>query len=687
MKKFQVFIFSGFFMLLYSCQSPIEKPGDFKLLPLPQQFEITGASVLKYNDIQNYYLPEKTDLPVRGNLLKNIKPVNQNSKAQLVCSINESMDLQKEGYTLGISKKQITITGKDEAGLLYGFMTLEQLMEDAKEQEVFLPLCQITDYPLLSYRAIHLDIKHHLEKTEYYYQLMNKLAKYKVNAVIAEVEDKIKYQRQPEVASADAISIREWQSLCNYARERNIEISPLVQGLGHASFILKHEKYKDLRDDPKSDWAFNPLDPNTYVVQFDLYLDAIEATPHGKYLHIGGDEVHTTGRGSGKSPLELQLIWLNKVCKFAEKHGRIPVFWDDMPLKHAGVYQLMFNPELTEEEVDKVWDENEHNLLEFIDQFPKNCIYMRWNYSSPQAIGNGKAMEWFRDHGMQVMGATAGQTRWVLMPQNESNMENIKTFAVSSINKGINGLLLTLWDDDSPHFELYWRGIIAFSEYTWSGESRAKELLKAAYRQREFSSTVSGPGFSFIDQLEKPVAFWKNALLKNHTRNKLQKLKNPSVEAIIDFPDKNNKGEWSTLYAGKLEQAEAILQDCNIIARKINTMKLMAVRNGYTLDIYEQVNELARFAPEVLLALKAYDNAQSEQQENETIKRIKKLPEKFRNIRMNMEQVYGKTRILTKPEDYILDQDFHSHLANQSVSFDWQFFVEILFLEKIDNEF
>jgi len=113
----------------------------------------------------------------------------------------------------------------------------------------------------------------------------------------------------------------------------------------------------------------------------------------------------------------------------------------------------------------------------------------------------------------------------------------------------------------------------------------------------------------------------------------------------------------------------------------------MAVRNGYTLDIYEQVNELARFAPEVLLALKAYDNAQSEQQENETIKRIKQLPEKFRNIRMNMEQVYGKTRILTKPEDYILDQDFHSHLANQSVSFDWQFFAEILFLEKIENEF
>ncbi len=203
-----------------------------------------------------------------------------------------------------------------------------------------------------------------------------------------------------------------------------------------------------MRDDPNSDWAFNPLDPETYKVQFDLYLDAIDATPHGKYLHVGGDEVHTTGRGSGKSNLELQLIWLNKVSKFAEEHNRKPIFWDDMPLKSAGVYSAMFNTKLKDAEVDKLWAENEHKLLEFLDEFPKNCIYMRWNYSSPEAIGNSKAMEWFSKQGLPTMGATAGQTRWVLMPQNQSNMQCIRDFAVPSIENGLNGLLLTLWDDD-----------------------------------------------------------------------------------------------------------------------------------------------------------------------------------------------------------------------------------------------
>ena len=679
-------ILSGFIVIFFSFQSPKDDVGDFKLLPVPQHFEITGVSSLKYENILSYYSKERIDMPKVGKLLNSIQTVKTESKAHIICRIDRSLDLPKEGYTLHISKNKINIIGKDKVGLFYAFMTLEQLLEDAYEQNVFLPQCSIKDFPLLSYRAVHLDVKHHLDKTDYYYRLFDKLAKYKINAVLVEMEDKLKYKRQPEVGSADALSIEEWIKLSNYAKERNIEISPLIQGLGHVSFILKHDKYKDLRDDPKSDWAFNPLNPKTYDVQFDLYLDAIEATPHGKYLHIGGDEVHTTGRNSGKSALELQLIWLNKVCKFAEEHDRIPIFWDDMPLKQAGVYKAMFDEKLTEKEVDKIWEKNEYKLAEFLDQFPKNCIYMRWNYSSSQAIGNAKAMEWFRENGMQVMGATAGQTRWVLMPQHESNMDNIKAFAMSSIKNGLNGLLLTLWDDDSPHFELYNRGIIAFAEYTWSGEKRTKREIKSAYRQREFSSTLSDAEFAFIDQLEKPVAFWKNALLKGNKRNHLQKMDKPLRKGIIDLPNRNKKGAWSDKYAKRLDQAVIVKQDCDAIRKKIDKMKTQAIRNSFTLKVYEQVNEMVSFTAKALLVLKEYDLASNKQEETTALHQVNQLSEEFKVIRKGLEIVYGKSRILVKPNNYILDQDHHIHLANQTISFDWQFYAEMLFLEKLRNE-
>lgn len=678
---------SGLFTLLgilflISCSTSEKKLGNFEVLPAPQQFEITGISGIKHNDVKNYFTDEEANLPVHGNLLNDIQRAETSSKAQVVFKVDESLDIKQEGYLLEIAENQISITGKDKAGLLYGFMTLVQLMEDAKEQNVNLPICKIKDFPSLSFRAIHIDIKHHLEKLDYYYQLMDRLAKYKVNAIILEVEDKIKYERQPKIGSEDALSIEEWKKLSNYAKERNIEISPLVQGLGHASFILKHDEYKKLRDDPKSDWAFDPLNAETYKVQFDLYMDAIAATPHGKYLHIGGDEVHTTGRESGKSSLELQLIWLNKVCAFAEKEGRIPIFWDDMPLKYAKVYSPMFDTKITKEEVDNIWKKNESNLLQFIDQFPKNCIYMRWNYHAPETYGNLKAMDWFTSNGFKSMGATAGQTRWVLMPQRKSNIENIKSFALSSIEKGLDGLLLTLWDDDSPHFELYIRGIMAFAEYTWAGKETTTEEFKSMHMQRAFGFANSD-SLDFIDQLEKPVSFWKNALVeKGANRNNL--IKNSGV-GVIEIPNPKNRGKWSEKYAERLVEAKNMLQICNTISAEINKAKKAASRNQYTLEVYEQVNELVKFSCQILLELEKYDQQPETINEEEAKKNLEHLVLKFSEIRFNFETVYSKTRKLTKPDNYLLDQDHHRHSANQSISFDWQFVSEIFLLENLSN--
>lgn len=689
MKNFITYIILG--CVIISCQSTSNKLGDFKLLPLPQQFEINGISTLNSKNVRKCYSPQNIELPALGKVSQIIKSVNKRSEADIVYNIDDSLDIKPEGYTLSISEKQIRITGKDKAGLFYGFKTLEQLLQDAKDQNVYLPLCNIVDYPLLTFRAIHLDIKHHIDKTAYYYDLIDWLSGYKINGIIVEMEDKIKYERQPVVGAADALSIEEWQKLSEYAYARNIEISPLVQGLGHAAFILKHEEFKNLRDNPESHWAFNPLNQETYKVQFDLYLDAIKATQHGKYLHIGGDEVHTTGRNSGKSPLELQLIWLNKVCEFAGQHNRIPIFWDDMPLKHAGLYKCMFDTTLTEKQVDAIWEKNEHKLEEFLHLFPKNCIYMRWNYNSPQAIGNIRAMQWFIENGFQVMGATAGQTRWVLMPQNQSNLDPIKSFAEVSIDNGLSELLLTLWDDDSPHFELYKRGITFFAEYAWAGNHRMKNELKSAYRQREFSYTCENPEHAFIDQLEGPVAFWKDVLVakapdgERFTRNHLVFDKLPN-ERIIDLPNPDNQGEWSKKHADKLEKAFNAKLTCDSVAEKISLLKPKAKRNIYTLEIYEQINNLVSFTINALLSLKEFDTAQNDMERTKAVNKIKQLSEEFKTVRSQFEAVYSKTRNLNKPDDYILDQFHpHVHLANQTISFDWQFYAEILFLENIDE--
>lgn len=668
-----IVIFSAFF----SCQEP-HQTGEFVLLPSPQQFDIQGISDIQPTEYYSCYITAGTDFPIIQEL-RYLVPAKSQSEAQIILSVDNSIDISEEGYEINISSDQVEVRGKDQAGLLYGVMTLEQLIKDAQDQEVNLPQAYIKDFPLLAYRAIHLDIKHHLEKKQYYFQLMDRLAKHKINAVILEFEDKVKYKSQPVIGSEDAWTVEDWRGLSEYAKERNIEISPLVQGLGHASFILKHNEYKHLRDDPESDWAFNPLDPETYEVQFDLYEEALQATPFGKYLHIGGDEVHTTGRGSGKSALELQLIWLNKVCKYAEEQGRTPIFWDDMPLKFAEVYRPMFDTEISNEEVDQIWAKNESRLLEFIDQFPKNCIYMRWNYSSPDTYGNLKAMEWFTSKGFQVMGATAGQTRWVLMPQNQSNMGNIRSFALSSIDKGLNGLLLTLWDDDSPHFELYSRGILAFAEYSWAGDQRTLDETNEAFMHRFFGHKVEE--LAFIDMLEEPVGKWKNMLVQKGSRNDVVK----NSDVVIGLPDLGNPGDWTKQNAERLTTARELLQACDSVDKLIYKAKIKATRNRYTLEVYQQVSELIKYSSQMLLTLEEFDQPSELTDQAEKLKALEGLQTRFDEVRTKFESVYGQTRVLTKPDNYILDQDHHRHSANQTNSFDWQFIAELAILEQVDK--
>ena len=154
----------------------------------------------------------------------------------------------------------------------------------------------------------------------------------------------------------------------------------------------------------------------------------------------------------------------------------------------------------------------------------------------------------------------------------EGNMDNIRSFALSSIETGLNGLLLTLWDDDSPHFELYYRGIIAFANDTWSGDQLNKSELKSAYRQREFSFLLAENDFAFIDSLEQSVGQWKNILLKGNKRNYLKEMENPEEDGLISLPDGRKSGQWSIENKERLFIAEKMIEN-TAVGQKIEQMQ------------------------------------------------------------------------------------------------------------------
>ncbi len=686
MKKF---LYSFLFLIIINCAKVFAidaKDFDkyFKLLPQPQKIEFSTESPLYYKDLKFLHLEGLKHKPVLTGVLASLPASSVKGKGTLTLLLTKAAaPSSPEGYLLEIKDGQVFISANNVAGLFYGGQTLLQLMEDSRDQNIGIPACKITDYPDVAYRAIHLDLKHHVDSVSYYYNLIDRLAQIKINAVIVEFEDKLGYREASKVAAGNAISIEEFAKISHYAKARNIEISPLVQGLGHASFILKHDEYKELRDDTASDWSFDALNPKTYDLQFSLYKDAIAATPNAKYLHVGGDEVGNLGlsdlaKKSGMKPVELQMYWLKKVCDFAQANNRIPIFWDDMVFKLSNLYKTTYDPEIDAEQVKNTWNENEHLLNENIQLFPKNCIYMRWNYDTPGLLGNRKAIGWYKSHNLDVMPATAGQTMWPMLPREHSNFKSIKEFTGITSEEKLKGILCTFWDDCSPHFETYWRGIYDFAFFSWHYKDVTADDAHAIFRHRFYAPELSDPSFNFQDSLEKSFAFWETALLNKGDRNNY-----PKDIDIISLPEAKRSGVWSKKYSKKIIQARHEISRYTLIRKKIEDALQLAQRNQYSLQLFDQLNELQIYPSKLLLLLEKYDKVTSLSKKKIIRKQLQEYVSGFQQKRKEFEEVFTQTRVLNNPTDYLPDQNHHAHLANGTNNSDWMYVYELAMNDSI----
>ncbi len=653
----------------------------FQLLPQPQSVEVRAGKGFMYDKLTFVSVAPGTPVPVLGALTDALPRSRRAGKGLFLQLSGQNVPDSPEGYVLEVNGKGVTVTARTEAGLFYGCQTLEQLLEDSRDFGREIPQMKITDYPAIAYRAVHLDTKHHLDRMEYYYRMVDRLARYKVNAIIWELEDKLRFTRRPEVAAPNAISKQEMQALCRYAKERNVEISPLVQGLGHAGFILKH--HWELRENPASDWEFCPSDPRTYEVQFDLYLDALEAMPYGKYLHVGGDEITAIGvdercRATGKTAFELQMIWLKKVCQFAVDHGRVPIFWDDMPLKYAGIWELVLSDK-SEEEVAKAW--NTDKLDKAVDLFPKECVYMRWKYEDATAPAHQRLLKWYHDKGLKVMGATAASAGdSPFMPRRNSRSEYVKGFNRLVAENHLEGILVTSWDDGSPHLETVWRGFIAQGEFGWNPSARDIETFKRVHAQREYGFRLEDNRMAFLDELEKAVFFFDGALVTSGRRNPAW---GTTAFTLMELPDKAKPGTWSELYKDKITQARIEAGRYEKITEGIKAAKAEALRNRYTLQVYEQTNNLQNYPVRLILALNAYDTAKDEAARKIALSEVAEVCDYFDAMRANLESVYSETRFMQQPEGFVSDLNHHNHLSSKTNNSDWWYYYEIPMVRKV----
>ena len=220
------FLAASLAVALFASCSGVEMPS---IVPMPQEIGLSGRGFIKASDLA---APACADDTLASILPESLKGLTGSIPVELILT-EESIHDSREGYRLEIGKKRVTVSAGSRNGLFYGCITLAQILEDASAGKGRIPLLTLTDWPANATRGLLISLPHKFYKESYFYELVDRLAWYKVNTVFFEFHDKVRFERHPELAMDQALTLAQFRALCEYAGLRGVRINPLVQGLGH----------------------------------------------------------------------------------------------------------------------------------------------------------------------------------------------------------------------------------------------------------------------------------------------------------------------------------------------------------------------------------------------------------------------------------------------------------------------
>jgi hypothetical protein len=305
---------------------------------------------------------------------------------------------------------------------------------------------------------------------------------------------------------------------------------------------------------------------------------------------------------------------------------------------------------------------------------------MRWNYDSPELPGNQLAIDWYKSHGLNVMPATSAQQAYAMLQRNKSNFRSIKNFCQLTAAKKLNGILCTIWDDSSPHFETTWRGLHDFAWFSWNDAEVTEPIVHSIFRHRFYSPALADNAYEFQNILEESITFWETAFLSEGDRENYH-----SSISLLPMPDPAKSGQWNLKYRDRLDQAKKAISRYNEVRARIGKSMQLARRNRYTLEVMNQINELQVYSPDLLLLLAQYDAAASKEEKKNQMLQIRKKLDEFPVIRSRLEKVYAETRMMGNPPGYKLDANLHAHLANSTNNTDWTYIYELAMNKKVSE--
>lgn len=288
----------------------------------------------------------------------------------------------KEGYAIDFNAERVRITGETETGLLYGLITLGQILRGARlhlRQFSFPTTGRIEDSPAMVWRGSHLDVARRYYAKDEVERFIAILAWNKLNVLHWHLSDdeawRVEIDAYPQLTGKGAwrgygmavppllgsgpertggyYSKADIREIVALATEFGVDVVPEIDVPGHCYAMLQaipalrdageNAPYYSIQSFPNN--CLNPAVEATYGAIETIFSEMLELFP-SRYFHVGADEVpedawHSSPLANklraklgvtGTAPL--QALFLQRLQAFLTAKGRITGAWEEA--SHGG---------------------------------------------------------------------------------------------------------------------------------------------------------------------------------------------------------------------------------------------------------------------------------------------------------------------------------------------------------------
>ena len=251
-----------FVLSIFWCMAGISANHPSSLLPLPQKYQFNGKKS-------------------SGELTVEEKYVSQ----------IEGAKFQEEAYHLLITKKGILLEATTPKGMYWGRQTLEQL-KTTKNKKIYLPQCDITDWPAFRIRGFMHDVGRSYIPVEELKREISLLSRYKINVFHWHLTEnqawRLECKKYPQLNAPENMerekgkyyTLEEARQLVEFCKQHQVLLIPEIDMPGHSAAFERTFK-TDMQSEK-----------GTQILK-DI-IDEVCATFDVPYLHIGTDEVQFT---------------------------------------------------------------------------------------------------------------------------------------------------------------------------------------------------------------------------------------------------------------------------------------------------------------------------------------------------------------------------------------------------------